>query len=172
MDTRDKIVAPADAPALARERRAAGERVALVSGFFDPLLAAHALRLREIAQASQALFVAIEDPPQPLLEARARAELVAGLRVVDYVVLAGQAGLAGHLKLGNRVTVAAQSGVMNNIPDGEKWFGSPAQPDRMMKRQLIALQQLPDLLKRVSELEKRPGPDAPPAAPASAPPAP
>lgn len=76
-------------------------------------------------------------------------------RLGNYVVLAGQVGVAGHLKLGNRVTVAAQSGVMNNIPDGEKWFGSPAQPDRQTKRLLIAMQQLPDLLKRVNELEKK-----------------
>jgi hypothetical protein len=32
---------------------------------------------------------------------------------------------------------------------------SPAQPDRTMKRQWIAMQQLPELLKRVAELEKR-----------------
>ena len=38
---------------------------------------------------------------------------------------------------------------------GEKWLGSPAQPDRQTKRQLIAIQYLPDLLKRVSELEKK-----------------
>lgn len=76
-------------------------------------------------------------------------------RLGNYVVLAGQVGVAGHLKLGNRVTVAAQSGVMNNIPDGEKWFGSPAQPDRQTKRLLIAMQQLPELLKRVNELEKK-----------------
>jgi hypothetical protein len=31
---------------------------------------------------------------------------------------------------------------------------SPAQPDRQAKRQLIALQQLPDLLRRFNELEK------------------
>lgn len=73
----------------------------------------------------------------------------------NYVTLAGQVGLAGHLKIGNRVTVAAQSGVMNHIPDGEKWMGAPAQPDRQMKRVLIALQRLPELLQRVSELEKR-----------------
>jgi len=73
----------------------------------------------------------------------------------NYVILAGQAGLAGHLKIGNRVSVAAQAGVMNNIPDGEKWFGSPAQPDRPAKRQLLALQQLPELLRRVAELERK-----------------
>jgi UDP-3-O-[3-hydroxymyristoyl] glucosamine N-acyltransferase len=73
----------------------------------------------------------------------------------NYVTLAGQAGLAGHLKIGNQVTVAAQSGVMNNIPDKEKWFGSPAMPDRQMKRIYIGMQRLPELLQRVSELEKR-----------------
>lgn len=73
----------------------------------------------------------------------------------DYVVLGGQVGLAGHLKIGNRVSVAAQSGVMNNIPDGEKWLWSPAQPDRQAKRQMIALTQLPELIRRVKELEKK-----------------
>lgn len=78
-------------------------------------------------------------------------------KVGNYVILAGQAGLAGHLKIGNRVTIAAQAGVMNSIPDGEKWLGSPAQPDRQAKRQMIAITHLPDLLKRVAELEKKLG---------------
>ncbi len=73
----------------------------------------------------------------------------------NYVTLAGQVGLAGHLKLGDQATVASQSGVMHDIPDGGKWLGSPAQPDRQTKRQWIALQQLPELLRRVAELEKR-----------------
>jgi UDP-3-O-[3-hydroxymyristoyl] glucosamine N-acyltransferase len=74
-----------------------------------------------------------------------------------YVILAGQVGLAGHLKIGNQVTVAAKSGVMHDIPDGGKWLGIPAQPDKQAKRQLIAIQHLPDLLKRVAELEKKLG---------------
>ena len=74
-----------------------------------------------------------------------------------YVVLAGQAGLAGHLKIGNQAIVSAQSGVMTDIPDGEKWLGTPAQPDKQAKRQMIAIQRLPELLKRVAELEKQSG---------------
>jgi UDP-3-O-[3-hydroxymyristoyl] glucosamine N-acyltransferase len=74
-----------------------------------------------------------------------------------YVILAGQAGFAGHLKIGDRVTVSAQSGVMTDIPDGGKWLGSPAQPDKQAKRQMIAIQRLPDLLKRVAELERKLG---------------
>ncbi len=76
-------------------------------------------------------------------------------RLGSYVTLAGQVGLAGHLKIGNKVTVAAQAGVMNHIPDGEKWLGSPAQPDRQMKRIFVGWQRLPELLQRVSELEKQ-----------------
>ncbi|MBI3877076.1 MAG: UDP-3-O-(3-hydroxymyristoyl)glucosamine N-acyltransferase [Verrucomicrobia bacterium] len=78
-------------------------------------------------------------------------------KIGNYTVLAGQVGLAGHIQIGNQVTVAAQSGVMHNIPDGEKWFGTPAQPDRTMKRQLLAAQQLPELLRRLKEVEKRLG---------------
>lgn len=82
-------------------------------------------------------------------------------RLGNYVTLAGQVGIAGHLKIGDRATVAAQSGVMHDIPDGQKWFGSPAMPDRQTKRQLIAMQQLPDLIRRVADLEKRLGIESP-----------
>jgi UDP-3-O-[3-hydroxymyristoyl] glucosamine N-acyltransferase len=44
---------------------------------------------------------------------------------------------------------------MTNIPDGEKWLWTPAQPDRQAKRQMIALQQLPELIRRVKELERK-----------------
>jgi UDP-3-O-[3-hydroxymyristoyl] glucosamine N-acyltransferase len=81
---------------------------------------------------------------------------VAGSTVIgNYVTLAGQAGIAGHLRIGDKSIIAAQSGVHTNVGAGEKWFGSPAQPDRKMKRQYLAAQQLPELLKRVSELEKQ-----------------
>jgi UDP-3-O-[3-hydroxymyristoyl] glucosamine N-acyltransferase len=86
-----------------------------------------------------------------------QAGVAGSTKLGNYVILGGQVGLAGHLKIGNRVSVAAQSGVMNNIPDGEKWLWTPAQPDRQAKRQMIALQQLPELIRRVKELEKKLG---------------
>jgi UDP-3-O-[3-hydroxymyristoyl] glucosamine N-acyltransferase len=75
-------------------------------------------------------------------------------KIGHYVTIAGQVGIAGHLAIGNQVTLGAQSGVMRNVGDGENWFGTPAQRDRQAKRILIALQKLPDLLRRVNELEK------------------
>ncbi len=86
-----------------------------------------------------------------------QAGIAGSTRLGNAVVLGGQVGLAGHLRIGNNVLVMAQSGVMHNIPDGEKWFGYPAQPDRQTKRQMIAIQHLPELLKRVAELEEKCG---------------
>jgi hypothetical protein len=57
----------------------------VVTGYFDPLLAAHA---RELAALPRPLLVAVMPLAGELLSQRARAELVAGLRVVDYVVVA------------------------------------------------------------------------------------
>ena len=73
----------------------------------------------------------------------------------DYVILAGQAGVAGHLKIGNKAIVGGQSGVMHDIPDGSKYLGTPAMPDKQTKRQMLAVQQLPELIRRVRELERR-----------------
>jgi len=92
----------------------------------------------------------------------AQVGIAGSTKIGQYTTLAGQVGIAGHLKIGNKVIIAAQSGVMHDVPDGAKWLGAPAQPDRQAKRQMIALQHLPDLLRRVSELEKLVGNQAPP----------
>ncbi len=91
MDTRAKIVTGAEAA------RLAGEGARVVSGYFDPLVASHARRLSGLKNGPK-LIVAIEDPPRPILPARARAELVAGLRVVDYVV-EGTGGVTPDIRL-------------------------------------------------------------------------
>lgn len=84
-----------------------------------------------------------------------QAGIAGSSKLGNYCVLAGQSGVAGHLKLGSQVVVSAQAGVMRDIPDGQKVLGAPALPDKEAKRQMIALQQLPALLHRVKELEKR-----------------
>jgi len=76
-------------------------------------------------------------------------------RLGDYCVVASQSGISGHLKLGNQVTIGAKSGVMRDLADGEVVLGIPAVPDKQAKRQIIAVQHLPELLRRVRELEKQ-----------------
>jgi UDP-3-O-[3-hydroxymyristoyl] glucosamine N-acyltransferase len=73
----------------------------------------------------------------------------------DYTVIASQSGIADHLKIGKQVVIGAKSGVMRDLPDGSRVLGIPAVPDRQAKRQIIAAQQLPDLVKRFRDMEKQ-----------------
>jgi len=68
---------------------------------------------------------------------------VAGSTVLeDFVALGGQAGVAGHLRLGARAQLAACSGLMHDIPAGEQWLGVPAVPAREAFRMHAALKKL------------------------------
>lgn len=73
----------------------------------------------------------------------------------DYCMVAAQSGIADHLKIGNQVVIGAKSGVMRDIPDGGRVLGNPAAPDKQAKRQMIAAQHLPELIRRIRELEKK-----------------
>ena len=41
-------------------------------------------------------------------------------------MIGGQAGISGHLKVGNNVQIGGGSGVIKNIPDNSKVMGYPA----------------------------------------------
>ncbi len=83
MDTRSKIAALDEVA----ERVAANEkRVRLVTGLFDPVLAVHARRFRRLAHPDRLLVVLVRSPERPLLDERSRAELIAALADVDYVL--------------------------------------------------------------------------------------
>jgi UDP-3-O-[3-hydroxymyristoyl] glucosamine N-acyltransferase len=60
----------------------------------------------------------------------------------DFVVVGGQAGTAGHVRIGLGAQVAARSGVMTDIPPKGRWGGTPAQPIRDWHRTTVALKQL------------------------------
>jgi hypothetical protein len=79
MDTREKIIDATEAA------RIAASGATVVSGYFDPLVAWHAERLFALKPAGAKLLVLIATPTNAILPAAARAELVAGLRAVDYV---------------------------------------------------------------------------------------
>jgi bifunctional ADP-heptose synthase (sugar kinase/adenylyltransferase) len=82
LDTRTKIV-----PLHAIEERLQSRAASWISGHFDPLLAEHVRRLTQARQPDHMLVVEVTNAAQPLLAQRARAELVAALSMVDFVVL-------------------------------------------------------------------------------------
>jgi rfaE bifunctional protein nucleotidyltransferase chain/domain len=88
--------------------RAAGRTVALANGCFDVLHVGHVRYLQGAAAEADRLIVAINDdasvaelkgPGRPILSASDRAELVAALRGVDYVVTFGERTVERLLRL-------------------------------------------------------------------------
>ena len=68
---------------------------------------------------------------------------ISGSTVVDdYVVIAGQAGLAGHLHIGKGARIGAQSGIMRDVPPGSDVLGSPAAPIRDKMREFAMINRL------------------------------
>jgi len=89
------VVSESELVAAVVRDRAAGKTIALANGIFDLLHAGHVRYLRGAAREADRLIVAVNDDPmasrkgpgRPVLPAADRAELVAALRDVDYVVI-------------------------------------------------------------------------------------
>jgi rfaE bifunctional protein nucleotidyltransferase chain/domain len=89
-------VTPEEAGALARRLRADGQRVVLANGCFDLLHVGHVRYLTAARALGDVLFVGLNSdsavarlkgPGRPLMPAAERAEVLAGLRAVDHVVV-------------------------------------------------------------------------------------
>ena len=79
---------------------------------------------------------------------------VAGSAMIGrHVTLAGQVGVLGHISVGDGVTAGGQTGIMGDVAKGEKVFGTPAVSIDKARRAAVSLPKLPDLIKRVRELE-------------------
>jgi UDP-3-O-[3-hydroxymyristoyl] glucosamine N-acyltransferase len=70
-------------------------------------------------------------------------------------MIGGQVGLVGHLKIADGTIFAAQSGVNSNIKEsGRILQGSPAMDIRGFQKSSVYFRKLPDIVKRIDELEK------------------
>ncbi len=87
---------PEEAGALAARLRAAGRRVVLANGCFDLLHVGHVRYLTAARALGDVLFVGVNSdaavarlkgPGRPLMPSAERAEILAGLRAVDHVVV-------------------------------------------------------------------------------------
>ncbi|MDZ7264121.1 MAG: UDP-3-O-(3-hydroxymyristoyl)glucosamine N-acyltransferase, partial [candidate division KSB1 bacterium] len=76
-------------------------------------------------------------------------------KIGSNAIIGGQVGFVGHIEVGNNATIGAQSGVSKSLAGDAVYFGYPAKPIMQAKREEAALRKLPDLLKKIAELEAR-----------------
>lgn len=75
-------------------------------------------------------------------------------RLGENCVIGGQVGIVGHIKIAGRTSVGAQSGVSKAVKqEGSILFGSPAIEYSNQMKSIVVFKQLPELLKRVQQLE-------------------
>jgi UDP-3-O-[3-hydroxymyristoyl] glucosamine N-acyltransferase len=75
--------------------------------------------------------------------------------VGNNVVIGGQAGTAGHVTIGDRVMVGGQAGVTKSVPPDTMVSGYPAKEHSLSRRIYAHTAMLPELFKRVKDLERR-----------------
>ncbi len=76
-------------------------------------------------------------------------------KIGKYCMFGGQVGVTGHITLGDNVKVAAQSGISKSIADNTDLQGSPAMDIKEFYRAYAGFKNLPDIIKRLNELERK-----------------
>ena len=76
-------------------------------------------------------------------------------KVGGHCILAGQVGVAGHITIADNCVFGAQSGIANNVKKPGMYQGSPIIDAMNWRRSVVGFKQLPELMKKIQELEKK-----------------
>ena len=69
-------------------------------------------------------------------------------------MIGGQVGISGHLVIGDRVKIQAQSGIGRNIKSDEVLQGSPALGYADYNKSYVHFKNLPKIVKEIDSLQK------------------
>ena len=86
----------------------------------------------------------------------AQSGIAGSSKLGKHCLIGGQAGIAGHISLEDGITLDAQTGVNSSLSNKHKMYrGAPAQPFRDQLRNEVVYRKLPELLRRIEELERK-----------------
>lgn len=83
----------------------------------------------------------------------AQAGISGSTHIGKNVMIGGQAGIVGHIQIGDGAKINAQSGVSKTLEPGKSVTGSPAHDYTASLRSQAITRKLPELEKRIKELE-------------------
>lgn len=76
-------------------------------------------------------------------------------KIGHHCILAGQVGVAGHIEIADQSVFGAQTGVAGSVKKPGIYQGSPAIDASVWRRAIVGFKQLPDMIKKLNELEKK-----------------
>ena len=76
-------------------------------------------------------------------------------KIGAHCILAGQVGVAGHLEIVDNCVFGTQSGIPSSVRKPGMYQGSPIIDAMNWRRSVVGFKQLPELMKKIQELEKK-----------------
>lgn len=85
----------------------------------------------------------------------AQSGVAGSTKIGQHCILAGQVGVSGHIEIADQCIFGAQTGVPNSVRKPGMYQGYPAIDAANWRRSVVGFKQLPDMIKRLNELEKK-----------------
>lgn len=126
-----------------------GANSAVDCGTIDPTVLGEGTKLDNLVQIGHNVELG------KAVMAAAQAGIAGSAVLEDGVILGPQAGLRDHIHVGKRTVIAGQSGVFGDLPADTTVSGYPATTHQRALRILAITQQLPEILDRLKQLEKK-----------------
>ena len=76
-------------------------------------------------------------------------------KIGHHCILAGQVGVAGHIEIADQCVFGAQTGIAGSVKKPGIYQGSPAIDASVWRRAIVGFKQLPEMIKKLNELEKK-----------------
>jgi UDP-3-O-[3-hydroxymyristoyl] glucosamine N-acyltransferase len=85
----------------------------------------------------------------------AQTAIAGSTKIGKNCIIGGQVGFAGHIKIADGTQIGAQTGISKNSKPGEKLRGTPAMNTLDFNKSSVVYRKLPDMLKRIEQLEEK-----------------
>lgn len=110
-----------------------GANVTIDRGMFDDTRLGRGCRIDNLCHIAHNVQVG------PMSLMAAFAGISGSVKIGSGVRFGGRVGIADHLNIGDGASLAADAAVMKDVPPGETWGGSPAQPLQSFMREVAWL---------------------------------
>ncbi len=78
-----------------------------------------------------------------------------GVKLGNRVILAGQTGITNQVKIGDGAMTSAQTGIHSDVAPGEVVCGSPAIPYKLYLKVCAVYSRLPDMYQSLKQLQRK-----------------
>ncbi|MBE8989885.1 UDP-3-O-(3-hydroxymyristoyl)glucosamine N-acyltransferase [Nostoc sp. LEGE 12450] len=84
-----------------------------------------------------------------------QAGMAGGVKLGNRVILAGQTGIANQVKIGDGAIASAQTGIHSDVAPGEIVSGTPAIPYKLYLKVCAVYSRLPDMYQSLKQLQRK-----------------